>query len=71
MGNTKQQQEASDNIGDDRTGSETHSANTGVIVPNDAASYDPDYDPGASELSEDLAEEFKEHGPGLPGSAKG
>ncbi|MEP6947086.1 MAG: hypothetical protein ABJA02_14290 [Acidobacteriota bacterium] len=44
----------------DITGSDTHSGNAGGNIPDDASSLDLDYDPGASELSEDIAEDVAE-----------
>ena len=46
---------------EDPIGSETRSANTGGNIPNEARSLDPDYDPGASELSEDIARDVAEN----------
>lgn len=71
MADTKKHDREMDDGTGDTTGTDTHSANTGVVVPNDAALYDPDYDPGASEPSAELAREFEEKGPGLPDSSNG
>ena len=66
--NTDAERETRENTSD-ASGGKTRSANTGGKIPNDAASLDLDYDPGASPLSEDIADEVAKSGLGI-GSAE-
>lgn len=65
MGNSYDQEPETDGNPDDSTGSDTHSGNTGGTIPNDAGSYDPEYDPGASEPADDIAAVLAEKGLGI------